>query len=495
MLLITMHALVRSIVLPPFYPFWKIAMSTIEGPGKDLPRTKALRQSILENELFSMSDANVLQMFAVAFEPELNALKTASPTTECESPLIQASTLPGASSASPSQQLYGADYVEVNRTLTGMLALKWLISKDYATFTCQQSSSVKLRPESFHQLRQLFLEGLEGVKNVYALLVATVVNDLGKAPDLASKVSTKVGKSFAYENHDMVVYTAAQANMIELLDDFPSPMRADLLLGLQFGSGLNPAQLAQAENVPGSLEGALMMKGHNRAFAIKYLELLLDVAGADGHSDTRGAKSMNEPSCQNFFTTRQVLVDIISGALDLRTGYDQVLTRRQQTLEEDGFGHLSVADPVERALLRLLTMSRTTDRAQGDLISTAFYGLPKETREALVNGLSVDGYKDGTAILPYYIPGLFAETLRNTATTGSNNQICALKSLMRLLTRVYHGTRPMPGVPGAVVECDLSFAQDCVKSYAFRTDPNILNDVEIPESAIDLSLINRNRDY
>ena len=458
----------------------------MERPGKDLPRTKALRKSILEKELFSMPDAEALKIFRTAFEPELNRLKNASPTAECESSPTEVPGLLGDSNASPSQQLYGADYVEVNRTLTGMLALKWLISEDYDSFTCQQDDRVKLKQESFQQLRKLFLEGLDDLQNTYALLVATVVNDLGKDPDLSSEVAAKVGKSFAFENHDMVVYTAAQANMIELLNEFPSSMRADLLLGLQFGSGLNPAQLAQAENIPGSLEGALIMKGNDRAFAIKYLELLLDVAGADGHLDTRGAKSMNEPSCQNFFTTRQVLLDIIRDRIDLRTGYDQVLTRRQQTLEENGFRHLSVADPAERALLRLLTMSRTTNKEQANLVSTAFHELSQTTRDHLVDGLSVDGYKDGIAILPYYIPALFAEALRNTAEMGSDKQTSALGSVMRFLTRVYRGTKPMPGEPGVVVECNLSFAQECVKGQDFRSDPSILDKVEIPESAIDL---------
>ena len=445
-----------------------------------MKRTLKIQTCIDENSFFQLSDADAVQIFGEAFGPELDRLKNASPTAE--STPTDTEEVFGDKNASPSQQLYGQDYIEVNRTVLGMLALKWLMvgdHGDYNAFTCQQAPVVKLRPESFEKLRRLFQEGLQDSKDIYALLVAMVVNDLGKDPDLSEDVIAGTGDS--KQNHDMIVYAAAQANMIPLLDDFDAARKADLILGLQFGSGLNAAQLAQAENVPANLKGALLMKGHDKAFSIKYMELLLDVAGADGHLDARGAKAMIEPVFQSFMTTRQVLQDIVAGKCDLRTGYDQVLTHRQKMLEKDGFKTLSVTVPLERALLRLLTMSRTASKHQADQISQAFYSLPNSTQRALVDGLSVDGYNDGTAILPYYIPALFAETIRNTAKSNDKQQVAALGSVMRFLTRVYNGTKPMPGKVGAVVERDLSFAQDIVKSQKFKADPFILDGKAIPD--------------
>ena len=447
-----------------------------------MKRTLKIQTCIIENNFFQLSDPEAIQIFGEAFGPELDRLKNASPTAE-SSPTDTVEVF-GDKNASPSQQLYGEDYIEVNRTVLGMLALKWLMvgdHGDYEAFTWQQAPAVKLRPESFEKLRKLFQEGLQDPKDIYALLVAMVVNDLGKDPDLSKDVIAVAGESLAKQNHDMIVYAAAQADMLPLLNDFDKARKADLLLGLRFGSGLNAAQLAQAENVPGNLKGALLMKGHDRAFSIKYMELLLDVAGADGHLDARGAKAMIEPVFQSFMTTRQVLQDIVAGKCDLRTGYDQVLTQRQEMLVKDGFEPLSVTEPCERALLRLLTMSRTASKRQAKQISQAFHNLPDRTQQALVDGLSVDGYNDGTAILPYYIPALFAETIRNTAKSNDKQQVAALCSVMRFLTRVYNGTKPMPGKAGAVVERDLSFAQDIVKGRKFKADPSILDSKAIPD--------------
>lgn len=476
-----------------------------------MKRTLKIQTCILENKFFDLSDPEAIEVFGEAFGPELERLKNASPTAESSpsdtaevfskafkpelkqlkntSPTTVSSPTDTAEvlnneNASPSQRLFGGDYIEVNRTVLGMLALKWLMvgdHGDYEAFTWQQTPAVKLRPESFAELRKLFQDGLQDPKDIYALLVAMVVNDLGKDSDLAKAVIARVGDSLAKQNHDMIVYAAAKAGMIPLLDDFDAARKADLMLGLQFGSGLNAAQLAQAENVPANLKGALLMKGHDRAFSIKYMELLLDVAGADGHLGARGAKAMIEPVFQSFMTTRRVLQDIVAGKCDLRAGYDQVLTQRQEMLVKDGFEPLSVKKPRDRALLRLLTMSRTASKSQAKQISEAFDNLPERTQTALIEGLSVDGYNDGTAILPYYIPALFAETIRNTAKSNDEQQVAALSSVMRFLTRVYHGTKPMPGKVGAVVECDLSFAQGIVKSLDFKADPFILDEEKIPE--------------
>ena len=447
-----------------------------------LKRTQKLRNLILTDreKLFHYDDKDYILLFSKAFKPELYSLKNASPTAE-SSPYSEMKTYRNEEYVSPSQRIYNGDYIEVNRTLIGMLALKWLMAGDYEAFTCQQPPAVKLKIESFQELRALFEDGSKDPKNLYALLVATVVNDLGKDPDLFKDVFAKGRQDLIGQNHDMVVYAAAEANMIELLNDFDDDMRADLLLGLKFGSALNGAQLAQAENVPGNLEGAHAMKNHERAFTIKYMELLLDVAGADGHIDARGANSMSEPVFQAFKATRQVLLDIASEKCDLRAGYDQVLTQRQEMLEKLGFNKLSVTVQCDRALLRLLAMSRSATKQQADRVSEAFRGLPPDTFNALVNGLSVDGWNDGTAVLPYYIPAIFAETIRSTKEMSEETQVAALSSVMRLLSRVYNGTKQFPGQPGRVVECNLSYLQDVVKSENFKNDPTILDLESVPK--------------
>ncbi len=222
------------------------------------------------------------------------------------------------------------------------------------------------------------------------------------------------------------------------------------------------------------------MRGHRHAFKLKFLELILDVAGAAGHLDARCAKMMIEPVAQAYLTTYEVALDIIEGRSSLREGYDKVLNRRAEMLRDKGYRMLSVKDLQERALLRMLLMSRTADADQAELFSKAYDALPLSIRTRLVNGLNVDGYQDGKAILPYYMPAMFSEALENVAHEPLNAKIEAISSLMRFLTRVLDGTRPMPGKAGKVVERNLMFARATIRSKEFKDDPIVLDKLKIP---------------
>ena len=465
--------------------FWNALRDIISPrPKAMVRRADTLRTRIEGHQFYAIEDWKALDIFYNTFGHELECLKRASPSVE-SSPDTKVSLL-GNRDASPSQYLYGRDYVEVNRTLMGMLALKWIMNNDYAAFTNGQPEAVKLTEDSFHELHQLFYNVLKNPDSdvVYSLLVATLVNDLGKDPELYEQVKDYVDP---HMNHDMIVYVAAEHGLVGLVKEFGGPEKEDLMLGLQFGSGLNGAQLQQAENVPGSLEGALIMRGHDGAFEKKFLELLLDVSGADGHVHAKGAKPMIEPVFQGYKTTRRVLKDIVSGKCDLREGYDIVLIERGAMLVRHGFRELDVKNREDRALLRLLTMCRTSNRIHAEKVYEAFVSLKEEDigiQQALVDGLSVDGYNDGVAILPYYAPGMFAEATKSTAEEERTIQVAALSSIMRFLSRVYCGTKPEPGKPGTVIEFDLAFAQTVVKGPDFRKNPRVLDEIKLPDESI-----------
>ena len=436
-----------------------------------------LQQTVFQGFFFDADDSKALKMIARAFEPELEQLKNASTASE-----------PGTGdgqgqSASPSCQLFDKEYDEVNRTLVGILALKWIWNHDYDAFTSTQNEAVKLKPETFDKIHKLFKDGLQEQADLFNLLTSTIINDLGKDPALAELVSKITGLPPDAVNHDMVIYEAAKAGRITCIDKLDEKHREELFLGLRLGSKLNGAQLAQAENVPGNLEGLLEMRGHRHAFDLKFLELILDVAGAAGHLDARCAKMMIEPVAQAYLTTYEVALDIIEGRSSLREGYDTVLTRRADMLAEKGFRLLSVAEPQDRALLRMLLMSRTANAEQADIFSQAFDALPLSIRTPLVNGLNVDGYQDGKAILPYYMPAMFSEALENVTQEPISLKIEAISSLMRFLARVLDGTRPMAGKKGNVVERNLMFARKTIRSNEFKEDPTSLDKLKIPNDS------------
>ena len=432
-----------------------------------------LQQTVFQGVFFDADDAKALQMIAEAFVPELERLRNASTASE-------PGTGDSQQNLSPSARLFGKEYDEVNRTLVGILALKWIWNHDYEAFTSSQNHFVKLRPETFDKLHKLFKDGLQEQADTFNLLTSTIINDLGKDPALAEDVSTNAGVPIHEMNHDMVIYEAAKADMIPCIRRLDAKHKQELFLGLRLGSTLNGAQLAQAENVPGNLEGLLEMRGHRHAFDLKFLELILDVAGAAGHLDARCAKMMIEPVAQAYLNTYEVALDIIEGRSSLRQGYDKVLSGRAEMLQEKSFRLLSVKDLQERALLRMLLMSRTADLEQAELFSKAYDALPLSIRTRLVNGLNVDGYQDGKAVLPYYMPAMFSEALDNVAHEPLEAKIEAISSLMRFLTRVLDGTRPTPGKEGKVVERNLMFARATIRSKEFRDDPSVLDKLKIP---------------
>ena len=445
----------------------------------------SLRETINQGRFYDLPVADLLQQIQHSFEWELDRLKDAYSMQEPGSP-VMANGQNWNSTKYPSELLYhGKKYDEIDRTLVGILALRWIMNNDYNTFVSGQPDPVKLTRESFDWLRDFFKQGLRTPDDLFTLVTAMIINDLGKDPNLEKDYFERTGESVVGMNHDMVLYEAAQVGMVRSLDRLEESYRQDVLLGLKLGSELNAGQLAQAENVIGSLQNLLDMRGHERAFNLKYMEQLLDVAGAAGHSDPRCAKKMIEPVFQGFKTVHKVALDIISGNCDLRQGYDAVLDGRGEMLRQKGFRKLSVYDRDERALLRLLTMGRTADKEQADLFyNTFFHKLPASIRLELVDGLNVDGYKDGIAIVPYYMPAMLSEGLENTKNLSEERKQNALGSLMRFLARVLEGTKSQSGQPGVAIEKNLMNFQRLIGSEEFRNDPKVLDDVQIPKGEV-----------
>jgi len=312
-------------------------------------------------------------------------------------------------------------------------------------------------------------------------------------------------------NHDTILLEAARAGLVRCLDYLDEPHRANVMLGLELGSELNAGQLAQAENVPVNLSGLLVMQDHEAAFNLKFMEQILDVAGAAGHVFADGCKNLIEPVFQAFKTVLDVSLSIIRKECTLREGYDQVLSKRGSLLEDGGFRHLSVTKPEERALLRLLTMGRAATFERARLFDDAFYDLGQPHKRLLIDGLNIDAIKDDeTAVIPYYMPAMIAETLRSTRGSGKEQE--ALTALMRYLARVLHWTPeddyiqlpplkeskaatwppqlqihiPAPSTyqnkEGRVFERNMTKARETISSPQFKLDPSVLDKLPPPDA-------------
>jgi hypothetical protein len=461
----------------------------------------SLQQTIKEDKFFEIDDVTVLEEIYKAFSPEIDRLKNAYAIPEpgfSSKPVLNGRH---EISRSPSQIIYNEDFDEVNRTLVGVLALRWIHNNQFEVFTGCQPENVKLTRESFDWLRSLFSDSLKTPEDLFALVMSMVINDLGKDPHLAEDYYSKTGDQVRDMNHDMVLLEAAKVGMVPCLDQLDDDHRTSIMLGLELGSELNAGQLAQAENVPINLEGLLHMSGHEHAYALKFMEQILDVAGASGHVDHTCAKKLIEPVFQSFKTVYEVSLDIIQRKSSLREGYDKVLTKRGDMLSRSGFRRLTVRDPEQRALLRLLTMGRTADKEQAELFDAAFNGLDEHKKKMLVDGLNIDGGIDETAVLPYYMPAMISEALENTRDVPQKDKERALASLMWYLARVLQhknsadetggGLHPFQGIqrqrtglPGIVIERNVREVRDTISSDTFRTNPDTLDDLPIPKGEI-----------
>ena len=440
------------------------------------------RADLIDLPFFSLPDVDIVKMIGDAFGPELDRLTRAEPTAETGTVISKGNL--GPNKFSPSQLLRGMDVPEVDRTVVGVLALKWLVSNDYDTFTAYQDQGVKLTRASFQAFRHMFLEGLQGSEEVYALIVATMINDLGKDDALWQEVKglRRVGEHIP--NHDEVVYQAAQLGLVPLLSDFPAAgsCYTSLMRGLRLGSGLNVPQLAQAENVPASLLAIEGLKSDIGALTLKFFEIILDVAGAQGHIDARCCLTMTEPVFQSYGGVRKALFSMIEQRLSPREAYDQVLDQRANLLSQLGFRHLRIREKRDRSLLRLLCLARAYSLKEAQILDKALSSMSSSQRDVLVNGLSVDGIDDGDAIIPYYAPSLFAVAFRRLR--SSEQKIFeAVQAILRLLSRVYASHNSPEDTAGRVIECDLHFVQETLKSEAFTNDPSVLDNVEIPKNA------------
>jgi hypothetical protein len=440
------------------------------------PKSPAFHKSIISGDFFTINDEEILRQVHEEFTDELERLKRAYSIRDTDA------TLP--TTKSPSQILYGTNFDEVNRTLVGVLALRWIYTGDYGAFVGSQPATVKLKRESFEWMQKVFSEGIKTSTDLYSLVLSMVINDLGKDPKLAEDYCERTGEDVSAGNHDMILLKAVKVGMVPCLDRLNRSHKADIVRGMELGAEFNFGQLAQAENMPACVSGLLDMRGHVRPFEMRFMEQLLDIAGAAGHMDWTCAKKLIEPIYQSYHNVYDVATGIISGRLGLRDGYDIILIRRGELLEKTGFRSLSVQKPEERALMRLLCMGGVANLETAELYDDAFFTLDAKTLETLVPKLNIDGSVAQPAIQPTYMPAMLARGINNTPIGSFEERKRALQSLLRYLARVLTVTKK-PKEPISVIERNVILAlKDVLGGEKFKVNPDVLENVAVPKDEV-----------
>jgi hypothetical protein len=226
------------------------------------------------------------------------------------------------------------------------------------------------------------------------------------------------------------------------------------------------------------------MKGQPRAFEVRFMEQLLDIAGAAGHIDWTCAKKLIEPIYQAYHNVYDVATAIISGGLGLRDGYDLILIRRGDLLRRTGLRALEIRIPEDRALMRLLCMGGVADRETAELYDAAWASLDHLMKGTLVYTLNLNGSVAEPAVQPTYMPAMLARGVGTAQSRTLDERKRALQSLLRYLARVLTVTEK-PNEPISVIERSvLGTLKDVVEKQEFQENPGILETVPVPKDEV-----------
>lgn len=378
-------------------------------------------------------------------------------------------------SPSPSWTLFRENYDEVNRTLVGVLALRWIHLGEYESFVRSQPGEVQLTRESFDWIRRFYAEVVVDADALYALITSMIINDLGKDPQLAVDYQRVTARDIADCSHDAILLKACHEGLVPSLGRLPSQYKDDLIRAIELGATFNFGQLAQAENVPACLVGLLRMRDSPRCFQLRFMEQLLDISGAAGHMDWTSARKLIQPIFRSHRNAFDACQAVIAGDLDLRSAYNVILIRQAEMLHNRGFRLLQVeGSDCDRALVRLLCMGNVTILEMAQLYENTWNDLDDPVREALVNSLNMDGQKGQPAVQPTYMPAFLSRITDGRALAFAFRFLCRLMTATELQD------------PSAVVieRSVLGVLKQHVENGEFDRDPTILELVSVPKGVV-----------
>ncbi|KAK5100511.1 hypothetical protein LTS08_005262 [Lithohypha guttulata] len=433
-----------------------------------------LKHAFENRSFFQLGDREVLGLLHSAYYTEISYL-TSAYFAGCP-----AATSPR--TRSPSEVLYGTKYPEVDRTLTGLLALRWIEKNAYHYFTQNQSSSTRLRYESFKELREYFHAHTRRFMNhdiVFTLVTMQVTNDLGKSAQLKIDLEGHLPRGVPVSsNHDMMMLQILELDQSAKLIPSFSHLRPDLrnaaYESIHLSAGFNPGQLVQGECAPAALTILTKLNLSERDLHLKFMELFLDVAGARGHVSHEGSLTMTEACYQGYCLVRDVSLKVASGAMSPWEAYKAVLRSKTKALQQSGWrvpkGFDLARDAAAIAKTRIFCMARVIDAETADLINCVYENLTVRIREALEEGLCRYGTVDRPAVQPTYMPAMFAN-LKSHAHPAH-----AFAALLTYLAQVLTLTRDdlaqlEPGT--VIVERDVrEILENCMRSDMFLRDPH-----------------------
>jgi len=330
-----------------------------------------------------------------------------------------------------SVQMFGETHIEFDKTIVSIFCLFWVVTGDYDSFVACQAPAARLTKDSFEKLRNYVSSILGDDDGIEALVVFTVLNDLGKVESVVQLVRSKTAVEEV--DHDKILFMGLKTNprlfprCLRLTKDYQDW----LLEGL--GAQFNFAQLVQAESVPANLAG---LKGLSKmSLDLFNLHALFDMAGAAGHIKYNGSLVLTEATYQDVVLCIKSMELVASRGATVVQVYDSYLHERGKTLG------LDVHRPTQRALLRVCCNLRYHTKEQAQVVIAAYEQVPHETWNILRRELCVTGLDDGWAILLYYAPALLLNCQSSFAKPNEPPNVEAIKIGLIAMSKCFISAR------------------------------------------------------
>ena len=305
--------------------------------------------------------------------------------------------------------------------MAGIQCLKYVLNNDYESFTQCQNDEIKLTPDNFEELRNYTLSVLKTPEDVDAMLAYTVINDLGKIKNFVSDVEGQAGIKAKDHDEALLIGLKYMPKKIPSFNRLSQKYQKEILNALE--ADFNLGQFVFAECLEGNLTKFKNVTPESKQLYI--VHLLYDVAGVAGHINPKGSLVMTNPVYNSYMQGIESINELNSKSEN--EVYDSFLMKKA-----NDFG-LPMRTPKERAIVKLILMSRLTK--QEDLINVkkAFDELDTDTKNNLIEGLSKDGIKNGGTLL-YYAPAF----IQNTYNAKLDNKTALLKKAFEVLALIYN---------------------------------------------------------
>ncbi len=335
------------------------------------------------------------------------------------------------SAQSPSKQLFGTVHTEFDRTMVGILAMKWTLEGNYNQISKIQKPEIRLTQKSFSAMRELAQKNLSGPGDLNAMITYMVINDLGKVKSVVADLKQKF--NIEDPDHDVILWKALvnDPSISTAFLKLPADSQKKILAGLE--SRFSLPQFIQGENVAGSLPP--LAKLNETDFYFHLLHAVFDLAGAAGHVNPDGSVVMTEVTYAGVESALEKLNLLRQGVAPAEV-YTSFMKARAQKLEIDTTANDWLIST------RLSLLFRATGPTEVKLVKEVFASLPVNARAIIEKELSAYGIDDGFSVLVYYAPALIAN-LRGAFKQANiaNSDKEALELGLITLARIFQESR------------------------------------------------------